>query len=137
MPDVRRHPIAAPIGAPFLALILVTMLGNSGLACACALAALDAPATTHHGMSGDHAVTMIGDKPDCGSSCGSHAVTAPGGKSSDAIDQRVEKPLPPPVHHGTVHQDFVPGLSAQSQYEKQHPPLPLSTPVSRSDTLLD
>ncbi len=133
MPDVRRHPIVTPI----LALILVAMLGNSGLACACALAALDAPGTTHHGMSGDHAVTGIGDEHDCGNSCTDHAVTAPGGKGSDANEHRTDKPLAPAAHHGAVNQAFVPGLPAQSQYEKQHPPLPVSTPVSRSDTLLD
>ena len=136
MPDMRRHPNVAPIGAPFLALILVVMLGNSGLACACALAALDAPAEAHHGMSGDHGVAGFGDEHDCSSSCNSHAVTASGSKASDASDQRSEKPLPA-VHHHTASQSLVPGLPTQWQYEKHRPALPLSTPVSRSDTLLD
>jgi hypothetical protein len=134
---MRHRPTVAPIGAPFLALILVAMLGNSGLACACALASLDAPAEAHHGMSGDHAVTGSGDELDCSSSCNGHAVTAPGSKASDASDQRSEKPLPPAVHHHTASQSLVPGLPTQWQYEKHRPALPLSTPVSRSDTLLD
>jgi hypothetical protein len=126
---VRRHPIVA--------LILITMLGNSSVACACALAALDTPATTHHGMSGDHAVTGLGEEHDCSRSCSSHAATAPGSKATDASDHRTEKPLLPVVHHDAANQLLVPGLPAQLHYEKQHPPLPLSTPVSRSDTLLD
>ena len=137
MPDVRRHPIVAPIDALVLALILLAMLGNSSVACVCALAALDTPAQTHHGMSGEHAVTGAGEEHDCGSSCESHAATAPISKSSDASDQRVEKPVPPVAHNNYASQVFAPGLQSRSLYEKQHRPLPLSTPVSRSDILLD
>lgn len=122
---------------PIVALILITMLGNGSVACACALAALDAPVTTHHGMSGDHAVTGLGEEHDCNSSCSSHAATAPGNKATDASDHRTEKLLPPFVHHDAANQVLVPGLTTQWRYERQRPPLPLSTPVSRSDTLLD
>jgi hypothetical protein len=130
---VRRQRFVAPI----LALLVIAMLGNSSMACACALAALDTPAQAHHGMSGDHAASGIDDEHDCGTACGNHAVSAPGSKATDAGDHRTEKPLFPPVHHGERNQVLEASLPSPSRYEKQHPPLPLSTPVSRSDTLLD
>jgi hypothetical protein len=133
MPDVRRHPTIAPI----LALILVAMLGNSGMACACALAALDTPTRPHHGMSGDHGVTGVGEEHDCGSSCKVDAASAPGKKVTDTADHRTDKLLPPAAYHNYATRDFAPDLPGRWQYEKNHPPLPLSTPVSRSDTLLD
>lgn len=130
---MRRHPFVAPI----FALILVAMLGNSGMACACALAALDAPAEAHHGTSGDHDVTGSSGEHDCGSWCDSDAASAPGNKASDATDHRTDKLLPPAAYHNHATLDFAPDLPGRWQYEKDRPPLPLSTPVSRSDTMLD
>ena len=132
MPDVRCHSNAAPV----LATLLVVMLGNSGLACACALAALDAPVATHHEMSGDHADMANSGGHDCGAACG-HAAIASIGKAPDAGDQRPDKPQPTAALHGDARDAFVPGPPERWQYKKQNPALPLSTPVSRSDTLLD
>lgn len=133
MPDVRRSPIVTPI----FALILVAMLGNSGMACACALAALDTPAQAHHGMSGEHGVTATGEEHDCGSACNTDTASGPASKVSDTTDHRTDKLLPPAAYHNYATQDFAPDMPARWRYEKDHPPLPLSTPVSRSDILLD
>ncbi|MCI0517874.1 MAG: hypothetical protein L0Y45_08590 [Woeseiaceae bacterium] len=132
MPDVRRHPIVAAVFATLLAAIL----GNSGLACACALAALDAPVAMHHEMTGDHADMANSGGHECGAACG-HAAIASISKAPDAGDQRSDKPQPIATHHGDARDAFVPGPPALWQYKKQHPALPLSTPVSRSDILLD
>jgi hypothetical protein len=129
MPDVRHLPV--------FALILIAMLGNSGMACACALGTLDTPVETHHGNSGEHAVKGFSDKHDCEFSCSSHAVTAPVSKASDATDYRTDKPVPPAAYFNDGDLAFVPDLAGRWRYEKQHPLLPLSTPVSRSDILLD
>jgi len=132
MPDVRRRPIVAPV----FATLLVVMLGNSGLACACALAALDAPVSMHHEMTGDHADMANDGDHDCGAAC-AHAAIASISKAPDAGDQRSDKLQPTATHHGEARDAFVPGLPARWQYKKQNPALPLSTPVSRSDILLD
>ena len=126
-----------PIATPILALILLVMLGNSGMACACALAALDAPEQAHHGMSGEHGVTGVGGEHKCDSSCNVDAASAPGKKAADTADHRTDKLLPPAAYHNYATQDFAPDLTGRWQYRKDRPPLPLSTPVSRSDTQLD
>jgi len=132
MPEVSRQPIATPV----FALILAALLGSSGLACACALAELDAPVAMHHEMNGDHADMANSGGHECGAACG-HAAVASISKAPDAGDQRSDKPQPTATHHGDARDAFVPGPPAPWQYKKQNPALPLSTPVSRSDTLLD
>lgn len=120
---------------PILAMLLAAMLGNSGLACACALAALDVPVTMHHAMPGAHtqdASTEHHDDDSC-----RHSAMATASKASDASDQRADKPLPPAAHSVGPRQLLVPGLASPWQYEKRYRTLPLSTPVSRGDTLLD
>jgi hypothetical protein len=131
MPDVRRHPTIAPI----LALVLVTMLGNSGIACACALLALDAPGETHHGMSHAPLAADAGEHDDCGSACGNQSATAVNSKAPIAADHQPEKPAAPAAHHDSTVQVIASGLPGRWWYEEQR--LPLSTPVSRSDTMLD
>ncbi|HSD70069.1 MAG TPA: hypothetical protein VLB07_10970, partial [Woeseiaceae bacterium] len=104
--------------------------------CACALAAPDAPVAMHHEMTGDHSDMANSGDHDCDAACG-HAAIASAGKVPDASDQRSDKPQPTATHHGDARDAFVPRPPALWQYKKQNPPLPLSTPVSRSDTLLD
>ncbi len=137
MPDVRRPPIATTV----LALILVAMLGSSGIACACALLALDPPAEarhesrheSHHGMSPTTA--DAGEHDDCGSTCGTHAATAVNSKAPIASDYHPEKPAAPAENPDSTVEILASGLPGRRWYEVQN--LPLSTPVSRNDILLD
>jgi hypothetical protein len=131
MPDVRRQPIATPI----LALILVAMPGSSGIACACALLALDTPAEAHHGMSHTPASAAAGEHDDCGSACGAHAATAVNSKAPIVTDYHPEKPAAPAANADSTTLVHASGLHGRRWYDD--PDLPLSTPVSRSDILLD
>jgi hypothetical protein len=141
MPEVRRQPIATPV----FALILIAMLGSSGIACACALLALDVSAETHHESRHElhekkhdvmsHRPADAGEQDDCGSACGTHSATAVNSKAPIAADYHPEKPAAPAANPDNATEVPASALQVRRWYEEQH--LPLSTPVSRYDTLLD
>lgn len=117
--------------------ILIAMLGNSGLACACALVAMDEPAHAHHGESTADPATQRGDHGHCKLSCGGHAISAASSKAGAMADIQPEKPAAVAVHSGAFDIAFSMIQSGSRPYPTGAPSLPSSTPVSRRDTMLD
>lgn len=129
MPDVPRQRI--------LTLLLVTLLGNSGLACACALASLDAPAHAHHSMSDEHAIGEPAPAADCEPACGGHGSTALTGKISTLPDFQAEKSFAPALHYEHAIPVLVASRTLARLHANQRSLPPPSTPVSRRDTKRD
>jgi hypothetical protein len=128
MPDMRRRPI--------LALVLLAILGNSSIACACSLLARDAPMNAHHSMHGDWAPDA-GDRANCQSSCSGHVAGAIQSKADAVPDFYLEKTFAPTPHYDDVDYGVGPGGFSERAYPRQHSLPPLPTPVSRRDTMLD
>lgn len=120
-----------------LTLVLLALLGNSGIACACALISLDSADHAHHEMSGGHAGEIAANPADCKPACGGHGSTALAGKASAFPDFQAEKSSAPVLHYEHASAVFIASTSPLRPYEnrKSRPPLP--TPVSRHDTLRD
>jgi hypothetical protein len=124
---------------PILLLVLIAMLGGSGLACACSLMSLDEPIHAHHVSHGEatvHADDRADDRAECITKC-AHSANASQDKAGTLADFKFEKPQLPALHHGYAVRDnvFV-QLSDWPPPDRKSLP-PSSTPVSRRDTMRD
>jgi hypothetical protein len=129
MPDMQRRPV--------LVLLVLAMLGNSGLACACSLVAMDARHHTHHGMSGEMAPGEPANASDCHPACGGHSSAALTGKVALFPDFQAEKSFAPVLHYDNTGPVSIAGRTVVRQSLPLRLPVPSPTPVSRRDTMLD
>jgi hypothetical protein len=129
MPDMRRQQI--------LTVLLFTLLGNSGLACACALISLDAAKHAHHSMPDGHTNDAHANPADCAPACGGHGSTALAGKTSAYPDFQAEKFSAPVLHYEHAAAALIAKAVPPRLQANRYFPQPSSTPVSRSDTLRD
>ena len=129
MPDVHKRRI--------LGILLFTLLGNSGLACACALMSTDTPEHAHHGMADGHGKDAAMPGAGCAPACGGHGSTALSGKTAAFPDFHADKSAAPVLHYQPLASAFPANTFPSQRPANQRSRPPLSTPVSRRDTLLD
>jgi hypothetical protein len=118
---------------PILLLVLITMLGSSGLACACSLMSLDEPLHAHH-VSHGAAAAKADDQADCVTKC-AHSANASQDKAGTLADFKFDKPQLPALHVGYAVRDNVFVRLSDWPPPGRHSLPPSSTPVSRRDTM--